>query len=405
MNRFPFKIGVKLIALFVIYLGSCTKLQNALVQVDNTNAILAKAVQSLNDQSISWQATLTNAQNQLTSDLQSTIRNEISDMITRSTAAAGSEVKCIGDFLRERLKKELNRLIEVHKCDGSSTTVPKLVPYFCTVVPSSIDMVLSPDRRNKIDFYGFDFDRAQKIKIVVLNASNQVIADGTQHLSVVTHYQMVLNLSTTNGLTLSNQASYIVLYFGATEISRIPVRQPAPPPQCTNRMIELQPRSTNYAWKPPTLPDNRSGADDRFICGRMNFRAMVSLRLVGNEVRARVYVYAKECCDDGWDLFNNNCHCFGICESTAEGWSPEQTIYVAPTTPNTTLQRILSQTSYSTPLTYLSGTNKSAPNDTAQQLISAGGDTPVFSIQCNSNNQGVTAVINWKSIRVEACQL
>lgn len=394
MNKPFFKIGNRLLALVVLYFSSCAELQNTLVQIDNTNAILAKAVQTLNDQSVSWQETLATAQKQLTSDFQSTIRNEITDLITRSTATAGSQVICLTDFLRERLKNELSRLIEVNNCREKNITIPRLKPHFCISAPNSIDMVDAPDRRNKIDFYGFDFDRAQGIEIYVLDVAGNIIADGTRYLAVVTHYNMVLNLSNGNGLALNTQASAIVLYWGGIEISRIAVRQPAPPPPCTMHEVNIAPNQPYFSHKPAHDPSN--GNDGTFSCGRMNFQYTVRLRIRADKkaIIARIYMFGEECCHGAFE-----CPCWGNCHSQVRA-EKEETIFYAPT--GAIIQAILSDTYYEAPFTRL-GSGNGGEN----VKIHAGGNFPIVLAACKSprdTGEGVTITIEWSSIKLRVCK-
>ena len=76
----------------------------------DTVATLDSAIDALDRNSSSWQTILQDTTNQLTTEAQSTVRNEISDLLNRSVAATGTELRCNADFIGARVRQALVRI-------------------------------------------------------------------------------------------------------------------------------------------------------------------------------------------------------------------------------------------------------------------------------------------------------
>ena len=68
---------------------------------------LNDAISALQSQSADWQQVLKDTVSKLTKDAQSTLRSEISNLISRTVAQGGVELRCDADFVRERIREEL----------------------------------------------------------------------------------------------------------------------------------------------------------------------------------------------------------------------------------------------------------------------------------------------------------
>src|SRR5262249_11886728 len=96
-----------------IFLNGCSlsKIINPAIDTrTETLNTLNDAITALQSQSADWQQVLKDTASKLTKDAQSTVRNEISNLISRTTAQAGVELRCDADFVRERIREELVRL-------------------------------------------------------------------------------------------------------------------------------------------------------------------------------------------------------------------------------------------------------------------------------------------------------
>ncbi len=164
---------IALILLCGIVLHSCG-IKAALSKIDlrMADAIhsIDKAIASLNVQSANWQTVITDLQEEITDEMQSTIRIEIENLTRNAVLTAGTEVRCNGEFMRRKLRRELidmrNSLAQslnkqLVKFGGSAyqfDLIPQdpIEPFICDIVPSAVDLSVDPERRQKIDIYGFD---------------------------------------------------------------------------------------------------------------------------------------------------------------------------------------------------------------------------------------------------------
>src|SRR5690554_3913694 len=182
--------------------------------------VIDNAIGELSFESANWREIMEKAIADLPSDIQSTIRTEISDLLNRAVAATGAEVRCNTDFLRNRLAQGLQRI----KAKLLNQEPPQLEPQLCNVIPLAVDMGLSLDRRNKIEFYGYDFDKA-KIEALLENSNGTL--DVSNKLDRPTHYHMTLNLGGA-GVNLSPQSQRLILRWNDQVISTIGTIQSSP---------------------------------------------------------------------------------------------------------------------------------------------------------------------------------
>lgn len=197
-------------------------------EVTSIEAIDA-AIYALENQSDDWRSVLEDTRDKLTNDTQSTIRNEVSNMLARAIAATGSEFRCDLDFVRDRIKQDLLRI----KASLLNQPVPDKEPVLCTVNPLAVDATLIPDRLPWIEFYGYDFDTTP-IKVLLQNGTQLI--DVSSHLSIPSHYHMTLNLAT-NGVSLSPNSNQFILVWKNSRIHTIGISQQ---PQIVNYKIEIR---------------------------------------------------------------------------------------------------------------------------------------------------------------------
>lgn len=214
--------------------GNCSDCISTPIEDATTAAVNAidDALETLADASADWQAVLTNLVGELTDEAQSTIRNEVSNLLSRTVATGGAELRCNVDFLRDRVRQGLLRI----KARLLGTDLPPLEPGLCGVVPLAIDMSLEPARRNVVEFYGYDFDTTP---ITVLHVTGGNSVDQSDKLTRPTHYHMTLNLGG-NGIVLGPNSERLVLRWGGADISTIAVIQPQTP-VCRTRTQVVRP--------------------------------------------------------------------------------------------------------------------------------------------------------------------
>lgn len=293
-------VASSVLLFFVIGCGLKRTIQDTAQDLtNNTVAMIDDAIDEITHESESWQATLQELSDKLTDEAQSTVRNEVQNLANRTIAAAGSELRCNVDFLGARVVQALQRI----KAQLLNKAIPERNPAICQVVPSSIDMNLTPNRRNKVDISGYDFD-SQPLKLYLINNANEK-TDVTHAINRVSHYHLVLNLGS-NGALLNEGSSRLVLEYKNNEISSIAVTQPVIP-DCKEEEKSFAPDVITF------VPPHTRG-DREYDGNGPNINARVNIYVDNNTIKARVYMKARETRSD-W--------------STAEG-SAIFNIYTAP---------------------------------------------------------------------------
>lgn len=186
--------------------------------IDKAVAVLDKAIATLESESADWRTVLEGTRDQLVDEAQSTIRNEVSNTLTRAVAASGAEFRCNVDFVRTRVRQDLTRI----RAKLLRQPVPEKEPALCVVIPVAVDASLVPDRLKWLEFYGYDFDAAS-VQVILQDGSQYL--DVSQHLDKPTHYHMTLNLGR-NGVQLSPDSTRFILKWKNQQISSITISQP-----------------------------------------------------------------------------------------------------------------------------------------------------------------------------------
>ncbi|MDX2283382.1 MAG: hypothetical protein NW241_04435 [Bacteroidia bacterium] len=242
--------------------------------------VLDGAIESLNTASADWQVVLQNTVGQLTDEAQSTIRNEVNDLLVRGVASVGTEFRCNADFLRIRVRQGLIR-IKTRLLGGS---MPPLEPQLCEVVPLAVDMNLPPERRNKIEFYGYDFD-SSNVQVFLVNGASEI--NVSQFLDRPTHYHLTLNLAG-NGVALGPGSNRFILRWNGRNIQSVAILQPTVK-ICETSTVNPMPSPVSLT----NLPRHTNG-DREYNGNGPDVHATVTLVNQGDRVEARVYMRASE---------------------------------------------------------------------------------------------------------------
>jgi hypothetical protein len=246
----------------------------------STESVLRDAIEMINSNSNAWQEAIKEAQTKLTSDTQSTIRNELNDVLQRGIAATGAEMRCNTDFIADRVKISLERILA--RIAGQE--LPRIIPGICDIVPLAIDRVLIPQRLNRMEFYGYDFDQAEIKTVMIDNRERQI--DISRHMSKPTHYHMVLNLGG-NGVQLTDNSQKIKLNVDNNILSEIPIIQESIP-ICQSK-IEILSNISPIIYRPP----HKEGDKDFYGHGPQ-VNSSVRLYVTDTKVTVKLYMKARE---------------------------------------------------------------------------------------------------------------
>jgi hypothetical protein len=167
------------------------------------------SVDKLAQQSTQWQSTMTQLEQDLIAQGQSTLATEVSQLVQRGVSTAGVELRCDADFVGHRMREGLERILA--RIEGRS--IPPVTPFFCQVVPTQINLGLEPDRRIELAFYGYNLDTG-RVQVAVLDDGGEQPVPDTL-VAMPTHYLMTVNISESNGVRFSPTAHQMVFRLGS----------------------------------------------------------------------------------------------------------------------------------------------------------------------------------------------
>ena len=182
---------------------------------------LNNGVSQLDLQSTRWEKVLEETRDKLIEAGQSTLANEVSNVIAKAETDAGIEAKCFVDFLRLRAK---NDLIQIRA--ALTHEQPTLQPVFCNPTPDIVDLALAPQRRPAIEISGFNLSASQ---VAVYTVSTSGRTDVSRHLANPSEYLLTLNLGS-NGVPLGPQVDKIEFHLSDGQVRSVTVVQLPPDP-------------------------------------------------------------------------------------------------------------------------------------------------------------------------------
>jgi hypothetical protein len=195
---------MKILAAATAILALLTIACDPFSQAENTIQV---AIDQLTQASKDWQTTLTQLENNLIAQGQSTISNEVTQLAQRGIATAGTEIKCTVDFVGNRMQEGLQGILAKLK----NRPAPPLKQYFCEVIPTEINLGLDPSRRTELDFYGYNLDAAGvNVSVMDDRGAHPVPAD---LIATPTHYLMTVNISAGNGVQFSPTGHQMIFTF------------------------------------------------------------------------------------------------------------------------------------------------------------------------------------------------
>ena len=202
------------------------------------------AIYDITTESKDWREALEALQKDIPEQIQSTIKVELDNLIKSSIAATGAEFRCNTDFIKGNIKFSLENL-KKRILKEKATPVP---PYFCQVVPESLDYDLVIENRTKtLKIFSFNFHDINDFKVFLRDKNNKK-QEVSEFLSKSTAYCLVLNMSE-NGVNINQDSQSItledddgkVLY----EVAITQTRQQV----CATKVIKFIPESHHFIPK------------------------------------------------------------------------------------------------------------------------------------------------------------
>jgi hypothetical protein len=240
MNR---STGVRLgILILLLLLSGCVKVpvKEVTNSVDNAVAVLDKGISKLEGQSVTWQRVLEETRDELIEEGQSTLANEVSNVLSAAIDDVGIEARCYTDFLQDRVREDLIRIRA--RLTGEELI---LTPVFCNPNPKDVEYALVREGRlNSVVLSGYNLDVAN-VKVSLVDQQGKK-TDATRYLANPTQYLLTLNLGG-NGVPLQASSDKLVFVLGNNEIRSINVIQPVVP----SLKLQRWPGSTSEAAAHP----------------------------------------------------------------------------------------------------------------------------------------------------------
>jgi hypothetical protein len=293
--KIKMKFVIVIIVFVAITLSGCKWLNKILGGInDPTNKIvqtLDGAISTLNSQSANWQEVLNGLLKDLPADVSVTLRGDVSNLLQRTVAATGGEIRCDVDFFRIRVQQALEQI----KAKFLGTPLSPLEPHLCQTVPLAIDMSFKPDQRNNIQFFGYDFDMT-RIEVFLVSAGSEI--NVSQYLDQPTHYHLTLNLGG-SGVQLNRNSQRFILRWNGRNISTIAVIQAAPK-ICETEYHEFTPGKITF------IPPRAGKGDTDFKGHGPSVNCSVTLINYGDHINAKIYMDAVETKRD-WTEAQGSC--------------------------------------------------------------------------------------------------
>ena len=163
--------------------------------IDKASIIIDQGIQDITAESSNWRSILERVSQDLPQDISSAIRNDAQNLVNRSIATAGTELRCNVDFLAKRAIASL-RWLKAKLTGDKNVALPP--PGFCQVTPDAVDLNALQGSISKVTIHGYDLDHAdasgKKIAFYLLKANGQKEEIPDDRIGRTTHYQVTINL-------------------------------------------------------------------------------------------------------------------------------------------------------------------------------------------------------------------
>jgi hypothetical protein len=261
------------------------------LEIRNAVDTLNRGIDVLAKESADWRLVIRDILDELPEEAQGTLRAEVTDLLERGIAATGSEFRCDMDFLRLRVREDLERIR--HKHFGGPEPTPRR-PYLCMAVPLIAAFVEDKDT----------------------NMTNV-----TRFLNIVTHYHMTLNLGG-EAVGLNDDHRKILLFWDNSLQSAVSVIPAEYEEECTTQVKFVTPGTRTYTPPHTNIPGYNKGNRD-FSGHGPKIDAEVTLKLGANRrgILATISMVAWE-----WNVSKNRPRS----DYTAAAGETTEVIYLAP---------------------------------------------------------------------------
>jgi hypothetical protein len=299
------------ILLAALVLSDCGigKVTNSIDQAVN---VIDRGIDNINHDSTRWQSTLREVADQLPKDVQSTIRNEMTQLVERSIAKTGVEFRCDVDFLAQRAKQGLERI----KAMLLNQQPAPVSPSFCHVSPGTLNINAPPQSRSTIELAGYDMDqndqKGHALKVFLFSdRTGESVPLTEDRIGRTTHYLLTLNVTGSDLETLIRNKQISKLRVSWNDAS-------GGLPEVLVIQRVAQRRTVTVPLGEITHIPNRAGGDADFDTdggNPLDYSVTGESRVDGNRILVRVHMRGRERQPDN---------------TTVDSWTDWQAAYNAP---------------------------------------------------------------------------
>jgi hypothetical protein len=274
--------------------------------------MIEQGIRDIQGESGQWRYVLEKIAKDLPEDISSLIRNEAQQFASRTIAVAGVEASCRIDMLGKRAVGFLQGLLAKLKNEPP----PVLSPTFCQVIPGNISLSDNPNTWQTITLFGYDFDNKDTsgnlMSVDLLSEAGSTTLLSESYIGRNSYYQITLNLSQVAPTLYQNKIAKLRIVWNGAPLDAQGQITIAPwKPKISNPPIPVPPSSFTYT-PPKTKGDADFDTDDD---EPMTIEVNSELIVTDSTIDGRVYLKAREPRPD---------------YTTAEGWSPLNRFYTAP---------------------------------------------------------------------------
>jgi len=252
--------------------------------------MLDRAERDLADEPAKWRSIIDQVAKDLPKEVQSTLRNELDDLVQRSIAETGVEFRCTSDFYADRAKQGLERLKAILR----KKPVPAIEPKLCKLINSTLNLNLSLDDRNTIEVYGYDMDQrdhnGQLLRVSLVSETGNSYPLQESYIGRTTHYQFVIYVGKDDVVRLlsQNKINKIRFLWGNMDF----------PYEVLVIQKQLQTKTiSNIPLGSLSHTPKQTGQDADFHVNSdkpLKFKVRAESQWVGNAIQVRVYMYGRE---------------------------------------------------------------------------------------------------------------
>ena len=245
-----------LVPLIALTINSCGIINPPEQTVIKGTETLNEGLRKIDNHSNSWRKVLEETRDKLIQEGQSTLANEVSNVLSRAESDLGIEGRCYTDYFRDRTKEDLIKI-------RAKVTKEKLQlqPVFCNVTPESINLNEIPEKLKIIEIPGYNLTK-EGIQVLLVDDLNQSI-DVSNSLENPTSYKLTVML---DRVPLNNNSEKLIFKLPKGEVRSIGIIKAYKPPKVEFRSSRVHITGTiNMNDDEWTKDENKTIAIDHYV--------------------------------------------------------------------------------------------------------------------------------------------